>query len=141
MAGGFFDRTAVPQGWFDGNGQAAGWFDTGGLSAASGSGNATASFTGAWSIRNGATNTFSAAWSVRNAASATFAGTKHMVALAFTGMDGVDSAEALIEALPDHEFRIPGQVVADALVVSIDQAALPQPRMVLELELLLLEDG
>lgn len=79
--------------------------------------------------------------SERSWASATFAGTKHMVALAFTGMDGVDSAEALIEALPDHEFRIPGQVVADALVVSIDQAALPQPRMVLELELLLLEDG
>ena len=79
--------------------------------------------------------------SERSWASATFAGTKHSLALAFTGIDGVDCAEALIDALPDHEFMIPGQVVADALVVSIDQAALPEPRMVLELELLLLEDG
>jgi hypothetical protein len=61
--------------------------------------------------------------------------------LAFNGAEAVIAAEALIEALPDHEFAIPGQVVADALVVSVDQTALPQPRMLLELELLLLEEG
>ncbi len=79
--------------------------------------------------------------SERSWASATFAGTKHSVAMAFTGSDAIAAAEGLIEALPDHEFAIPGQVVADALVVSVDQTALPEPRMVLELELLLLEDG
>ena len=79
--------------------------------------------------------------SERNWASATFAGTRHNVALAFAGAEAVAAAEMLIEALPDHEFAIPGQLVADASVVSVDHTALPQPRMVVELELLLLEDG
>ena len=74
-------------------------------------------------------------------ASATFAGTKHYVELAFTGADALEAAESLIAALPDHEFDLPGQLVADACLVSIDQAMLPQPRMVLEIEVLLLEDG
>lgn len=79
--------------------------------------------------------------SERNWASATFAGTRHTVALAFTGPAAIDAGEALIAALPDHEFAIPGQLVADANVISIDQASLPEPRIVVELELLLLEDG
>ena len=74
-------------------------------------------------------------------ASATFAGTKHCVELAFTGAEALEAAESLIAALPDHEFAIPGQLVADASVVSVDQTALPEPRMVVELELLLLEDS
>lgn len=78
--------------------------------------------------------------SERSWASATFAGTKHCVALCFTGDEAVAAAERLIAALPDHEFALPGQLVADACVVSIDQAMLPQPRMVLEIEVLLLED-
>ncbi len=79
--------------------------------------------------------------SERNWASATFAGTRHTVTLAFNGAEAIAAGEALIEALPDHEFAIPGQLVADASAISVDQAALPQPRMVVELELLLLEDG
>lgn len=79
--------------------------------------------------------------SERNWASATFAGTRHTVALAFSGSAAIAAGEELIAALPDHEFSIPGQLVADATVISVDQAALPQPRMVVELELLLLEDA
>lgn len=79
--------------------------------------------------------------SERNWASATFAGTRHTVTLAFTGTPAIAAGEGLIEALPDHEFTIPGQLVADAAVISVEQTALPQPRMVLELELLLLEDA
>lgn len=79
--------------------------------------------------------------SERNWASATFAGTRHNVTLAFTGTEAIAAAEGLIEALPDHEFAIPGQLVADATVVSVEQAVLPQPRIVVELELLLLEDA
>lgn len=79
--------------------------------------------------------------SERNWASATFAGTRHTVVLAFNGAAAIAAAEALIAALPDHEFAIPGQLVADASVVSVDQTALPEPRMVVELELLLLEDS
>ena len=79
--------------------------------------------------------------SERNSASATFAGTRHSVALVFNGAAAVEAGEALIAALPDHEFAIPGQLVADASVVSVEQSALPEPRMLVELELLLLEDG
>jgi len=79
--------------------------------------------------------------SERNWASATFAGTRHTVVLAFNGAAAIEAAETLIAALPDHEFAIPGQLVADASVISVDQATLPEPRMVVELELLLLEDG
>lgn len=74
-------------------------------------------------------------------ASATFAGTRHAVTLAFNGASAVTAAEAMIAALPDHEFDLPGQIVADAAVKSVDQAMLPEPRLVLELELLLLEDS
>lgn len=74
-------------------------------------------------------------------ASITFAGARHSFAILFSGDDAVAAGERFVAALPDHEFAIPGQLVADASVVSVDQAALPQPRMVVELELLLLEDG
>lgn len=74
-------------------------------------------------------------------ASATFAGTKHCVELAFTGAEALEAAESLIAALPDHEFDLPGQLVADACVVTCEQAMLPQPRMVLEIEVLLLDDA
>lgn len=79
--------------------------------------------------------------SERNWASATFAGTRHNVALAFNGTEAIAAAEALIEALPEHEFHLSGHIVADAAVISVEQTSLPHPRMVLELELLLLEDG
>ncbi|MFM6949560.1 MAG: hypothetical protein ACKOW1_00910 [Novosphingobium sp.] len=79
--------------------------------------------------------------SERNWASATFAGTRHTVALAFSGATAIAAGEELIAALPDHEFAIPGQLVADAAVLSVDQVALPQPCMVVELGLLLLEEA
>lgn len=79
--------------------------------------------------------------SERNWASATFAGTRHSVTLAFSGAAACQAAENLIAALPDHEFAIPGQIVADAAILSVDQTMQPEPRMVAELELLLLEDG
>ncbi|HEY0958536.1 MAG TPA: hypothetical protein VGE05_04600 [Novosphingobium sp.] len=74
----------------------------------------------------------------RSWASATFAGTHHMVALTFAGADAMAAAEAFIEALPDHEFAIPGQLVADAAIASIVQDA---ERLTVEAELLLLEDA
>ncbi len=79
--------------------------------------------------------------SERNWASATFAGTRHNVVLAFSGTDAIAAGETLIAALPDHAFTVPGQLVADAAVIALDQTALPQPRLELELELLLLEDA
>ena len=76
----------------------------------------------------------------RSWASATFSGTRHNVVLSFTGADAVSAGEALIDALPDHEFAILRQLVADANVIAVEHTALPQPHLQLEIELLLLED-
>ncbi len=72
--------------------------------------------------------------------SATFSGARHGVALAFTGSDAIADGERLIEALPDHEFTIPRQLVADAAVTETDHRVGPPPCLTLELELLMLED-
>lgn len=74
-------------------------------------------------------------------ASATFSGARHRIALAFAGIDGIDAAEAFIAALPEHEFAIAGQLVADATVAEVTQAMLPAPAITVDVELLLLEDG
>ncbi|HVR91517.1 MAG TPA: hypothetical protein VHG29_10545 [Novosphingobium sp.] len=76
------------------------------------------------------------AWS-----SVTFSGTRHTVLLAFTGAEGVAAGETFIDALPDHEFTIPRQLVADAAVVSVEHLLLPEPRLSVEVELLLLDDA
>lgn len=72
-------------------------------------------------------------------ASVTFAGTRHTIAIAFAGAEAVTAGEAFIAALPEHEFAIPRQIVADAAVVAAEHDALAQ-RLTVELELLLVED-
>ena len=42
--------------------------------------------------------------------------------------------------LPEHEFALPGQLVADAAVTAVDHRLEP-PRMQVSCELLLLEEG
>ena len=73
-------------------------------------------------------------------ASITFAGTRHSVALVFAGADAVEAGEHFVAELPDHEFAIPGQLVADATIVEVEHRIAPDPRMVVQCELLLLED-
>ncbi len=77
----------------------------------------------------------------RSWASVTFSGTRHTVVLAFAGIEAIAAGEQFIDALPDHEFAIPRQLVADAAVVRVDHTALPQPRLEVEVELLLLEEA
>lgn len=72
--------------------------------------------------------------------SITFAGSRHRIALAFRGTDAVAAGEAFIAALPEHEFAISRQLVADATVVSAEHALLPEPVLTVEAELLLLEE-
>ena len=74
-------------------------------------------------------------------ASITFAGTRHSLALVFAGADAVDAGEHFVAELPDHEFAIRGQLVADATIVEVDHRIAPDPRMVVQCELLLLEDA
>ena len=73
-------------------------------------------------------------------ASITFAGTRHRVELAFEGAVAVEAGECFIAFLPEHEFAIPGQLVADAAVVEVDHRLDP-PLMRVTCELLLLEEG
>ena len=46
-----------------------------------------------------------------------------------------------ITALPDHEFAIPRQLVADAEVIAVDHRLAPAPRMAVTVEVLMLEEG
>lgn len=52
--------------------------------------------------------------------SITFSGTRHELVIEFAGVDEVEAGERLIHQLPEHEFRIPGHLVADASVREID---------------------
>ncbi len=74
-------------------------------------------------------------------ASVTFAGARHTVVLGFTGREAVTAGETLIALLPDHEFAIPGHLVADATVTMADHRLLPEPRLEVTCELLLLEEA
>jgi hypothetical protein len=73
-------------------------------------------------------------------ASVTFAGTRHRLDLAFAGADAVEAAENFIAYLPEHEFAIPRQLVADAAVTAVDHRIGPDPRMEVRIELLLLDE-
>ena len=81
------------------------------------------------------------AHSEKSWASVTFAGTRHRLDLAFAGTDAVEAAENFIAFLPEHEFAIRGQLVADAAVTGVDHRIGPDARMEVRIELLLLEDS
>lgn len=74
-------------------------------------------------------------------ASVTFEGARHIFELCFEGHDAMLAGESLIEQLPDHEFAIPGQLVAEARVTGVDHRLAPEPRMTVTCELLLLKDA
>jgi len=77
----------------------------------------------------------------RSWASATFSGARHTVVLSFTGADAVAAGERFIDALPEHEFAIPRHLVADATVSRVDHSLLPDPRLEVEVQLLLLDEA
>jgi len=72
-------------------------------------------------------------------ASVTFSGTRHELTLRFEGDEAVAAAEAFIVALPEHEFTMPRQLVAEATVVGVDHLVLPAPRLEVRCEVLLLD--
>ena len=73
-------------------------------------------------------------------ASITFAGARHRVELVFDGKEEVEAGECFIVFLPEHEFAIRGQLVADAAVVQVESTVHP-PRLVVTCEILLLEES
>ena len=77
----------------------------------------------------------------RHWASITFSGARHRVTLVFDGIEAVAAGERFIEQLPEHEFDVPGQLVADAGIMAAVHEWLPEPKLTVEAELLLLEDA
>ena len=78
--------------------------------------------------------------SVKSWASITFAGARHRFEMVFAGAEAVEAGENFIAFLPEHEFTIPGQLVADAAVTEVDHTLDP-PHLSVKCELLLLEEG
>jgi len=74
-------------------------------------------------------------------ASATFSGARHAILLEFAGDQGAAAAEIFIAVLSDHEFTLPGRLVADAAIVAVDQVMVPERRVTVEAELLVLDEG
>lgn len=72
-------------------------------------------------------------------ASITFSGKRHTVRMLFDGV-AAEAGERLIAALPDHEFAIPGQLVADAAVNEVDHRLLPDERLEVTIEVLMLDN-
>ena len=73
-------------------------------------------------------------------ASVTFSGTRHTITMSFNGIAGIIAANALIETLPEFEFTIPRQLVADAAITEVVHDLLPSEKITIQAELLLLED-
>lgn len=73
-------------------------------------------------------------------ASITFSGARHTFVLRFAGSDAVSDGERFVALLPDHEFRVRGQLVADAAITRVDHEMLPAPLMEAEFEILLLHE-
>jgi hypothetical protein len=73
-------------------------------------------------------------------ASITFAGARHTLVFRFAGDAAVAAGEALVAALPEHEFAIPHRLVADATVTAVRHALVPEPVMEVDCEVLVLED-
>ena len=72
-------------------------------------------------------------------ASITFSGTRHQLVLDFEGSEAVEAGEELIARLPDHEFSIPGQLVADATITAVSHVA-SMSALIVHAEILLLEE-
>ena len=72
--------------------------------------------------------------------SITFSGTRHSLTLQFVSHEAMEAGERFITALPDHEFTIPGQLVAEATIASVDHRTQPDALMTVTAELLLLDE-
>lgn len=73
--------------------------------------------------------------------SITFTGTRHEIMIDFNGEEAVAAGEEFIVNLPEHEFTIPGQLVADATILEVDHRFGADERMVVTAVLLLLEES
>lgn len=71
--------------------------------------------------------------------SVTFSGARHRILVQYEGEEAIAQGEALIHRFPDHEFDLPRQVVADAVIAAVEYARGLHSRLKVELEVLALE--
>ena len=64
----------------------------------------------------------------------------HAAAATLVTVEAIEDGEQFIEALADHEFVIPGHLVADAALRGTDHVNGAPPRLSVEIEILLLDD-
>ena len=79
------------------------------------------------------------AHSARPWASITFSGTQHAITLDFEGAAAVEAGEEFVARLEDHEFNIPGQIVADAAIKAVEHVR-GMPALIVHAEILMLEE-
>lgn len=76
------------------------------------------------------------AWS-----STTYSGAYHTFRLSFANPAAITAGEHFIATLPDHEFALPGRLVAKATIVSAEHSLIDGPLLRLEAELLVLDEA
>lgn len=73
-------------------------------------------------------------------ASITFAGSRHLLRLRFSGWRAIAAGERFLEALPEHDFKLRGALVADAAITHVTQhVAIDPPFLDVTAELLVLD--
>src|SRR6478609_8333942 len=72
-------------------------------------------------------------------ASITFAGTSHEMVWVFRG-DAVESGERLIAEIREHQFALPGQLVADVAIDEVDHRVNPAS-LTVRFTILVLDEG
>lgn len=72
-------------------------------------------------------------------ASATFTGMRHAMRLRFEGASAIETGQWLAGILPEHEFRMPGHLVADIVVADTHRRHEGAPSMTLIIEALTVE--
>jgi hypothetical protein len=77
----------------------------------------------------------------RGWASPTFTGTRHRFTFEFRGAAAIEQGENLITFLPENEFTIPSQLVADAAITNVVYSTVDKRKLHVEFEMLLLDES
>jgi hypothetical protein len=73
-------------------------------------------------------------------ASANFTGTRDELCFEYLGAEAMAAGTALVDQMRELEFRLPGRIVADAVLGFNRRLNKPMPRFVAVIELLIVED-
>jgi hypothetical protein len=75
----------------------------------------------------------------RGWSSPTFTGTCHRFTYEFRGPSAIDQGDNLLTFVAENEFTIPTQLVAEAKITDVVRSRVDEPKLRVELEMLLLD--